>query len=215
MLTYADIQRIYRLEKNSTSLQNIPDNFYAEIKLLLSKIDEEHHSYIKKITEELYEKRKQKILLQAMRGDEEPPNLTREEKRLYSEIMNLLENYEHIVVSSEGVPPRVEGEEKVVEIQEEQQKESEIEGKKEVKERREEEQKENEIRDKTEIKEAREEQQKEIPDTIKLKILETLPAIVGFNSTSYGPFQENQEVTLPEEIAKILIEKGVAERVLE
>jgi DNA replication initiation complex subunit (GINS family) len=198
MLTYADIQRIYRLEKNSTSLQNIPDSFYPEVKLLISKIDEEHRSYIKKITRELYTKRKQKILLHAIRDEEAPGNLTREEKQLYSGILNLLENYEHKIFSDE-ILPRVMEEKKIEEIKETQK----------------EEQKESEIESKEEINKEVREEHKEIEEetnTIKLKILEALPAIVGFDSISYGPFSENQEVNLPKEIAKILIEKGVAER---
>ncbi|MEM4347838.1 MAG: hypothetical protein QW802_04565 [Candidatus Altiarchaeota archaeon] len=179
-ITYADVQRIYRLEKNSTILEKLPDNFYIEVNFLLSQVDSEHKKYIEKIVSEIYEKRKQKILLQAIRGGDVPVNATSKEKQLYLEILEKIENYRKAIFSD---TPEVVLEEKK------------------------EEPKENENR-KEEVKELNEE--KKNSDLVKVRILAPLPAIAGYNSLSYGPFSENDEVLLPKKIAKILIERGVA-----
>ena len=194
MLTYADVQRIYRLEKNSTLLERIPDNFYAEVKVLLSQIGDEHKSYIKKLVNDIHEKRKQKIMFQAIRGGEIPSNVTPDEKKLYLEVINRIESYEKGIFSIDtSVGLDYEIDKKQGEVAKETQQviqETEV------------------TLDDDEEDENRvnEEENREI----KLRILNSFPAIAGYNSLSYGPFEENQEVSLPRNIAKILVEKEVA-----
>jgi DNA replication initiation complex subunit (GINS family) len=48
---------------------------------------------------------------------------------------------------------------------------------------------------------------------ITVRIVKPMPAIVGSDMAHYGPFKENDEVRLPEDIARILIEKGMAEEI--
>lgn len=185
-ITYADVQRIYRLEKNSTILEKLPDNFYSEVKLLISQVSEkEHRGYIEKIVSEIYEKRKQKILLQAIRGGDVPVNATSKEKELYLEILEKIEGYRRAIF-----PNTSEVSEVVLEERKEESKEKESEKEEGIKEQPKEEKRDN--------------------DLAKVKILSSLPAIASYNSLSYGPFNENDEVLLPKKIAKILIEKGVA-----
>ncbi|RLI92455.1 MAG: hypothetical protein DRO89_02150 [Candidatus Altiarchaeales archaeon] len=58
------------------------------------------------------------------------------------------------------------------------------------------------------------EQEKELDDgKIRVRIIRPLPAIMGSDMTHYGPFKENEEVRLPEDIARILMEQGVAEEI--
>ncbi len=183
MITYADVQAIYRLEKNSTSLQKIPDNFYSEVKSLLSQVGEEHHSYLMKLISEIQEKRKNKMLIQAMRDFEAPGNLTSAEKEVYSKITQLLQDYQGKISFPDD---RIKEEKQVVE-------EKKPEGEKTTLEK---------------IATSLEEENK-----VKVKILKPLPEIIGPDGKNYGPFFQDSEVTLPKEVAKILIERGVAKKI--
>lgn len=44
-----------------------------------------------------------------------------------------------------------------------------------------------------------------------VRMLSSMPAIVGSDMSHYGPFNEGDEVRLPRKTARILIEKGAAE----
>lgn len=44
-------------------------------------------------------------------------------------------------------------------------------------------------------------------------MLDSLPSFVGVNMKNYGPFKKGDMVTLPEENARLLVEKGLARKV--
>jgi DNA replication initiation complex subunit (GINS family) len=46
-----------------------------------------------------------------------------------------------------------------------------------------------------------------------VRMLSSMPAIVGSDMSHYGPFTEGDEVRLPRKTARILIEKGAAEEI--
>ncbi len=48
---------------------------------------------------------------------------------------------------------------------------------------------------------------------IVLALLEDMPEFVGANMKTYGPFRKGDVVTLPEENASLLLEKGMAKRI--
>jgi len=48
---------------------------------------------------------------------------------------------------------------------------------------------------------------------IRVRIIKPLPAIIGSDMAHYGPFKENEEVRLPKDTARILIEQGMAEEI--
>lgn len=50
-------------------------------------------------------------------------------------------------------------------------------------------------------------------EKVKLLILRQMPSIIGSDLVHYGPFKENDIVEIPEDTARILIEKGIAEEV--
>lgn len=176
MVTYAEIQQIHRLEQKTPSLQNIPEKFYSEVQGLLKQVDEEEHrNAILKIAEEIYERRKSKILLHAIRSvDSEakpPANIIPAEEELYSNMINLLKTHKAIVLSKEM--PVLEGS----------------------------------ISKKEEKKEKK---NKEIP-LKKIRMLRSIPSIVGVDLNYYGPLNENDVVEMPEENAVILIREEFAE----
>jgi len=49
--------------------------------------------------------------------------------------------------------------------------------------------------------------------TIQVKFLHSLPRFVGKNQEVFGPFAQDETISLPEEIANILIKKGRAEKI--
>lgn len=49
----------------------------------------------------------------------------------------------------------------------------------------------------------------------KLRILRQMPSIIGSDIVHYGPFKEDDIIELPKETAKILIEHGIAEELIE
>lgn len=54
---------------------------------------------------------------------------------------------------------------------------------------------------------------KQVDDGVRVKLIASVPKFMGANSKTYGPYDEGNEVSLPERIANILIKKGRAEPV--
>jgi len=94
-ITYSEIQRIYRAEKRTPALCKIDKNFYRDVSELISQVEEEHRKSIRKMVEDIYIRRRNKILMQVMRTfDTEPMNALPSEKRLYWDIVDLLKRFE-------------------------------------------------------------------------------------------------------------------------
>jgi len=93
-LNYNDVQGIYRNEKNAPALQHVGENFYRELQEFLSQLEEEHREYMGKLVDEVIDRRRNKVLMQAMRTADSPPlNATPEEVKLYGETVRVLERY--------------------------------------------------------------------------------------------------------------------------
>ena len=93
MISYADLERVYRLERDSPSLQAIPQNIYSD-SLALAEAQElrEHKDKIIGLAGEIYERRLRKIVLHAIRSSKEKPpeNVTGQEGALYGRLAVLL-----------------------------------------------------------------------------------------------------------------------------
>ncbi len=114
-ITYSEIQRIYRAEKRTPALCKIDKNFYRDVSELISQVEEEHRKSIRKMVEDIYIRRRNKILMQVMRTfDTEPMNALPSEKRLYWDIVDLLKRFE------------IEIEEKPAEVKRGEKKDKEI-----------------------------------------------------------------------------------------
>jgi len=117
MITYADIKRIYRLEKNSASLQKIDPGFYSEVNDLL-KSEEGHREAFVRLIEDIYNLREQRIVLGAIRAQRAdvgaPENMTPREKEMYEEVACVLRKHRRGLVKvekpGEGEKENVEGE---------------------------------------------------------------------------------------------------------
>jgi len=172
MITYDEIQRIYRLEKNSPSLQKIQENFYKEISEMLPRIDKSHRAHVITLLKEIYLRRRYKIILHALRTEDEtksPINIIPDELEMYNGIVKSIKEYNNTIILNRLKTPE----------EPEKSKTFEILGAK----------------------------------TLKVKILSPLPALLGSDLTTYGPFKEDDIVELPEDNAKILISKEIAEEI--
>jgi len=91
---YNDVQGIYRNEKNAPALQHVGENFYQELHEFLSQLEGEHREYMDKLVDEIIDRRRNKVLMQAMRTADSPPlNATPGEVKLYGEVVRVLEKY--------------------------------------------------------------------------------------------------------------------------
>jgi len=202
-LNYNEVQGIYRNERNTPALQHVGENFYQELAEFLSQLEDEHKSYMDKLIQEIIERRKNKVVMQAMRTDDTSPlNATPEEIHLYTEIVELLgrykENLNRVVVKEE---PK-QGQGNVKTLEQEDVRKVQQGGVKEVQEGVRKVQKQDNIKD--------------VPEEdgkTRIRILQALPAIIGADSEHYGPFEEGEETEIPRETAEILIGKGMAEEV--
>ena len=163
MISYADIERAYRLERTSSLLQKLPDDFYADAKKLSVSPDiGEHGDAVIENLVKIYQLRVNKIIHYAGRATPEnrpPENALSEETSLYRKIMDAVsENKANVL-------------DKKVELKVEESK-----------------------------------------PMLKVRMKQALPAIVGSDSREYGPFRADDVVELPEDSAKLLINKDAAEK---
>ncbi|OIQ06006.1 MAG: hypothetical protein COV98_02600 [Candidatus Altarchaeum sp. CG12_big_fil_rev_8_21_14_0_65_33_22] len=101
MITYADIEEIYSLEKSRKNigiLQKIDEKFYSDFAGIYNSSGE-HKEYIRKLGEGIYTERMQKILIHALRANmgniKEPANMTKEEEEIYYKILDIIKTYEN------------------------------------------------------------------------------------------------------------------------
>ncbi len=94
MINYAELERIYRLEKNSPGLQPIHEGFFQDaLKLAGSPEALEHGEHMQELINEIYDRRLSKLVLHAARTYENPSNpdnTNRREADLYYKLISLL-----------------------------------------------------------------------------------------------------------------------------
>ncbi|MEM3555445.1 MAG: hypothetical protein QXF56_01870 [Candidatus Micrarchaeia archaeon] len=116
-LTYEELRRIQARERASPVLQSLPQGFYKAVGKLIEKknsslksnfslTEAKEYENILKVIEDIYERRKQKIVMKAMRSGEEGA-LAEEEKEFFSKIRKVIEEEAESFKKNIGV---VEGE---------------------------------------------------------------------------------------------------------
>lgn len=200
---------LLRKERDNGELIYLPQNFYLQVvEYLKSKQEllsqQKTSSYltdgdaikkqllsIRKVLKELYDRREHKIFElaanKAKTGSEivDLGHLTEEEKQLFNEVYKTLLSFRGQLVFDvfAGKTPKVS---KIA--QDEKQKEYNFEQKVE------------------EIKENFNEDKE-----VKVKILRNIPKFLSKDSDVFGPFNQDQEVALPNSVAQALIKKGHAQ----
>jgi DNA replication initiation complex subunit (GINS family) len=195
LITYETIRNAHRAEKEE-ELQKLPEGFFESVrnwfkhkekmKDTTSLLEVEN---AKKLLEDVINRRQKKIVLAALstvRGQLPPTNLTDEERKFFDEIVNSLKIFKN------EINEKFRGYEEIVEEKVEEAKKS--------------------------IEELKKEEKMEFakPDgKLLVKILSDLPRFVGSDMQAYGPLKAGDVISLPEEIGNLLINRKVAENILD
>ncbi len=181
-LDYDELRKIYRLEKNSSSLAEVDDNFFDSLEKFfeaekkayvqslgdLSSTRAKSFSNLKKIIMEIFSIREKKLLNKALvasrTGELEASKMASQELETLKEMLSVLNKHQKMldeILSIKGTAklPKLGPAEK-----------------------------------------------------ISLKILQNVPAFMGSDMKEYGPFEQNKTISLPEKIASLLISRKLAEK---
>ena len=206
-LDFESLRMVHRKERNVANLTEVPEDFYEALSVYINHLYEEtsdSHDLGKlrllensvKVARDVFQRRLQKIVARALKAaktDESSDEyMTPEEKRLYSSILENLEEYKNFfesVVSGKYMPIKGnESEEKSTEgpHDEEAHKESENPSTEML------------------INETAQ-------NLVLARIIKAIPRFVATDGKEYGPYEPEDIVRLPEEVADILGEQGLVE----
>jgi DNA replication initiation complex subunit (GINS family) len=196
IITYETVRNAHRAEKEE-ELQKLPDGFFESVrnwfkvkeklKDTTSLLEVEN---AKKLLEDVINRRQKKIVLAAlstMRGQLPPAGLNDEERKFFDDIVNTLKSFKNDMNEKFRSFDDI-AEEKVEEAKKsiEEMKPVEVEN----------------IAVKPNGK-------------ILVKVLIDLPKFSGVDMQSYGPLRTGDIITLPDEVAKLLIMRKAAENILD
>jgi len=105
MVSFADVQSIFRNEKNLPSLQPIPNDFYAKASALTTSLEGEHKKHLVKLLEEIIIRRRNKIVLHTLRLSEDvhpPVNITPLEEPFFREVAMLVVGHKKTLMRTES-----------------------------------------------------------------------------------------------------------------
>jgi|SRR3989344_2461681 len=221
IITYEVLYDILRKEKYEKELQKLDENLFQEIikyleekeailesqknkDSLFSKESEKTQKQvenIKKIIKEIYEKRENKIVQNALIysrfSEKDLPNMLKEEMQFYNELRGILNKYRKNILESlllKKLP-------NLQDIKLTEEKEPFLKKEEHGKEKREHLDKDIEKNDET-------------SDKIKLiRFLHPVPQFIGEDLIIYGPFENEDISSLPIDIANLLIKKNKAEEI--
>lgn len=108
MLDYSYLREVQKKEMESSAVVSLPDDFYRSVSELLSKKGQEaqhsksllaikEYENIKRIVAAIQTKREEKIVLMALRGENEGGDLTNEEKELLKELSSIIKKSRDVV----------------------------------------------------------------------------------------------------------------------
>lgn len=196
LITYETIRNAHRAEKDE-ELQKLPEGFFESVRNWLKHKEKMKDTTsllevenAKKLLEDVINRRQKKIVLAALstvRGQLPPSNLTDEERKFFDEIVNSLKSFKN------EINEKFREFDEIVEEKVEEAKKS--------------------------IEELRPREEKmEIvrPDgKLLVKILADLPRFIASDMQTYGPLKTGDVISLPEEIGNLLINRRVAENLLD
>lgn len=183
-LSYDEIRRIHRDEKNSSRLVELPSTFYSELndfikqekKAYVSSLKDfsitkaRNFTNLKKMIEEIFSTREKKILSRALiasrTGELSARNVASQEDKFFEALLSTIKKHNTIL---------------------------------------------DELFSDSELKESA--PKKSELSTIKVSIKQEIPSFVGADMKNYGPYSKSENVELPYKIAKLLISRTFAEEV--
>lgn len=224
-ITFETFRKFQRKEKKNEKLQELPEDFFQTCVDWISEKQEKFQENgdsavlkemenVKSIVKDIFERRRKKILLLALhsvRSKKVSENLLPEEKEFFERIVENLRNLEENLLERvlEGKEPDgEEGEESEVKEQEEiseeqtagEEKEEDVEGGEDV------------VTHDLNSEDGDERVKVESGEGEKLlKITEPVDRFMGTDDKDYGPLERGDLVTLPEDVAELLLEREKAE----
>jgi DNA replication initiation complex subunit (GINS family) len=196
IITYETVRNAHRAEKEE-ELQKLPDGFFESVRNWF-KIKEKlkdttsllEVENAKKLLEDVINRRQKKIVLAAlstMRGQLPPAGLNDEERKFFDDIVNTLKSFKN------DMNEKFRSFDDIAEEKVEEAKKS-IE----------------------EMKPVGMENIAVKPNgKILVKVLIDLPKFSGVDMQSYGPLRTGDIITLPDEVARLLITRKAAENILD
>ena len=191
-LTFSELRKAQKKEKRQEDLSDLEDNFILRVSNYLEMkkdVDNREYKSAKRVFDKIIGLRQEKIVKQAKfavkseNGGSSDLKLLPREKELFLELKNLFQDFNH------NIEKMIKGEESIespdIDIEEEEVKE-----------------------------EAEPEPEEEIEEGYQVvKIISDVPEFMGTDLESYGPFDEGEEVEIPEDNAEILVNRGNAEEI--
>jgi len=181
-LDYDELRKIYRLEKNSSSLAEVDEDFFNSLRAFfehqkkdyllslndLSSSKAKSFSNLKKIVAEIFSIREKKLLNKALiasrTGELETVKMSTEENETLRKLLSVLNRHQEML-------------DQIMSLQEKRQKPA--------------------------VKS---------PGKISLKIIQNVPPFMGADMKEYGPFEQSKTVSVPEKIASLLVSRKLAEK---
>jgi DNA replication initiation complex subunit (GINS family) len=214
MLDFEEMRRIYRLEKSTSRLVEVPDDFFAQLNVL---VEEERKKYfdslkdlnasrardfgnLKKLVDEWFVVREKKLLnsalVSAQLEETDTAHMAAEEKKVFSSLYDVLRAHRRLtksVLDANGgfvsmvSPP--------LEIKKEKMEENEKEA----------------VQDGS--TEPLTHSTQPLADFWPVRILSEIPSFVGTDLKEYGPYKTGQVVDLPSKIAQLFVSRKLGEKV--
>jgi DNA replication factor GINS len=180
-MNFEELRKLHRMEKNSSQLASISEDFFIELKAFLAEKKEQYLEHLKKgslasedfsnierMARELLEIRERKILKKAfhaaMTAETSMPALCSEEKKLFNSIYKAVSEYKKVLDGMFAI----------------------------------------------ETKKPKKPSKEKDLNTLSIQIIEDVPAFVGADMKEYGPFKKGQLVELPAETAEVLLARKLA-----
>ncbi|MBC5792525.1 MAG: DNA replication complex GINS family protein [Nanohaloarchaea archaeon] len=190
-LTFSELRKIEKKEKRQEELSVLDDSFFLKVSQYLDLkdgVDEREYRNAKRVFDKIIGLRQEKIVKNARISVKtgvkaSELNLLPREQSLFLDLKEMFEDY------SEEVDEVLEGgtvETPDIEEEPETEPEPESEPEPEV---------------------------EEDEGGVEIKIVSQVPEFMGTDLESYGPFEEGDQVNVPEENAEILVNRGNAEMV--
>lgn len=192
-MNYEDLRRFQRLERNSSRLGELSNNFYEELSQMLcaqkakckegQAEDARVFENIIKTARDVFDRREQKILMKAMRyartNETEKDAVTDEEKKLFEKMAEELKKNRRdfeMLLSGSGKPRGIE-----------------------------------KIQNINDIPVVNNGQVAEDLNIVMVRILKKVPKFVSGDLKEYGPFEANSIARLPRKEADLLSNRNIIE----
>lgn len=217
VLSYEEIRRIFRLEKNTARLVEVSPDFFEQLKVFIREerdncvkksINDMNMTKVntfnnlKKMIYDIYSIREKKILNMALltsrTGDENIEHMANEEIQLYKKLTDIMQlSRDDLLTMFEEKCEVSTPKKEIVEVIEN-----------------------NDVKDNVTVSTEEEVliddiKPKETPpeDSVSIKVLTNIPSFIGADMKEYGPFEESEVINLPKEVAKLFIARKLAELV--